>query len=155
VKQLTIFLFLTFGSISLSAQKYITALGIRAGTDLGISLQQRLPATFTAEGIVQSNRYRWSITALAQYHKKVIGKRINFYLGGGLHWGDEQGYGSFWGITPIIGSEVTLARMVISWDYKPALNYEGGSSLIFHDSGVSVRYVLIKKKNKLFKNWFK
>lgn len=130
------------------AQAYRTALGVRAGTELGLTLQQRVIEKATIEGIVTTNRYRWQAQGLFEYHRPVLGKRVNVYLGAGPHFGNEKGYGDYWGITPVAGVEITLLKFVISYDYKPSFNLGGGSTYLFHDSGISVRMVLIKQKRK-------
>lgn len=132
----------------LPAQSYVTAAGLRAGTELGITVQQRMYKTTTLEAIATTNRYRWQVQTLYEYHRKFLGKRFNYYIGIGPHFGNEKGYGNYWGITPITGVEATLAGLCISWDYKPSLNMGGGSSLFFHDSGLSLRYVFIKQPRK-------
>ncbi len=135
-------------SLSAHSQSYRTALGLRAGTELGLTVQQRLFNQATIEGILTTNRYRWQIQGLAEYHRPFIGKRFNLYLGAGPHWGNELGYGNYWGITPVAGIELTLFKLAISYDYKPSINLDGGSSYVFHDSGLSVRMVLIRQKRK-------
>lgn len=138
---------LMFSSI-VSAQSYRTALGVRAGTELGLTLQQKVIANSTVEAILTTNRYRWQAQGLFEYHRPILGKRFNVYMGAGPHFGNEKGYGDYWGITPIAGIEMTMMRFVISYDYKPSININGGSGYVFHDSGISVRMVLIKRKKK-------
>jgi hypothetical protein len=137
-----------FFSATMQSQSYRTALGVRAGTELGLTLQQKAFEKTTVEGILTTNRYRWQAQGLFEYHRPVLGKRINVYLGAGPHFGNEKGYGSYWGITPIAGVEITLMKFVISYDYKPSININGGSGYVFHDSGLSVRMVLLRKKRK-------
>ena len=45
----------------------------------------------------------------------------------------------------IAGAEFTIARFVISYDYKPAFNFSGGENSWYNQTGVSVRYVFIKQ----------
>ena len=140
----------------LNAQSYITSLGLRAGTEIGITIQQRLFKRNTLELILETNRYRWCTTALIENHNRFIGKRVNFYTGAGGHYGEERAYGKYYGVTPIVGIEATIAGLTISWDYKPSINLFGGSTYVFHDSGLSIRHVIIKQPKKhFFKNLFK
>jgi hypothetical protein len=139
----------------MDAQAYITSGGIRLGTELGLTIQQKIPGTNTIEGIVTTNKYRWQIQGLFEHHRRLIGKRLNYYYGIGPHWGSEKAYGKYFGITPITGLEFTIAKLTISYDYKPSFNIIGGSSFIFHDSGLSVRAVIIRKTRKHpIKDWF-
>lgn len=133
---------------SVCAQTYRTAAGIRAGTELGLTVQQKFIGTSTIEGILTTNRYRWQAQGLFEYHRRFVGKRFNVYLGVGPHAGNERGYGNYWGITPIAGIEITLLKFTISYDYKPSININGGSTFVFHDSGLSVRMVIIRQKPK-------
>lgn len=140
------------------AQHYITSFGIRVSEDLGLTLQQRVSKFVTIEGMIQSSRYRYYGTVLGQWHHRLLTRRLNFYLGGGGHWGHEERYGEFYGFTPVVGLELNLARLNISADYKPAFNLQG-DPLIIHSSGLSVRYILIRhhgwRPREKLKKWWK
>jgi hypothetical protein len=158
VNKLKIVLILAIGFSSpyiANGQAYITSGGIRFGTELGLTIQQKIPGTNTIEGIVTTNKYRWQVQGLFEHHRRLLGKRLNYYYGIGPHWGDEKAYGKYFGITPVTGVEFTIAKLTISYDYKPSFNIKGGSSFIFHDSGLSVRAVIIRKTRKHpIKDWF-
>lgn len=138
----------------LSAQAYRTAGGIRIGTDRGITVQQKVFDQTTAELIIQSSlrREETNVTLLLERHKRLISKRFNFYYGVGLHKGwvteTESSYDNPSGITGIMGAEMTFGRLNLSWDYKPAINIKGGDRSFYSQSGISLRYVLVKKKKK-------
>jgi hypothetical protein len=71
-------------------------------------------------------------------------------MGGGLHKGwltntDEVSYKDPFGIDFIAGIEFTMARINLSWDFKPAVNLIGGEKTIYSQSGLSLRYVIAKK----------
>jgi hypothetical protein len=130
-------------------QNYTTSLGVRIGNEVGISLQQRLFKSATLEGIVHTNfKDRATVTALLETHQKLIGRGLNFYVGGGIHKGWEEEFSNPIGVDAIIGLELTLLRINASIDYKPAFNFYGGSRIIQHQTGVSIRYVLIKAKKQ-------
>jgi hypothetical protein len=145
-----------FSSFSLHGQSYITAFGFRAGSDYGLSLNQRLFNTkLTVEGILQTSKYKYSGTILLEQHRRLIGKRLNFFYGIGGHTGNDLAFGQFYGVTPIVGMELTVARLNITIDYKPAINLYG-REWAYHDSAFSIRYVLIKQPKKhFFRNLFK
>jgi len=147
-------LFLFFGT---SAQSYMTAGGIRLGTDWGLTVQQRLLKKWTFEGIFQSSlaREETVLTGLAEKHKPLIFKNLNFDAGGGLHkgWSKKNGEVSTkspFGLTFIAGAEMTLGSLNFSFDFKPALNLSGGEKRFYTQTAVSIRYVLLK--NKVFKD---
>lgn len=149
------FALLTFGLAATRAQSYDFTGGVRLGTDWGISSQIRLAKKTTAELILQSSLQREEvlITALAEQHSPLISRRFNFYAGGGLHKGWNSATNEItpikdpFGVTLIAGAEFTLARLNISWDFKPAINLVGGEKKIYTQTGVSLRYVIFKKNH--------
>lgn len=136
-------------------QSYDLTAGMRLGTDWGISSQVRLAKKTTAELIVQSSLQREEVivTALAEQHSPLISRRFNFYAGGGLHKGwnsatnELQPIKDPFGVTLIAGAEFTLMRLNVSWDFKPAINISGGEKKVYTQTGVSLRYVLLKKNH--------
>ncbi|MFN0031899.1 MAG: hypothetical protein ACKVOR_07055 [Flavobacteriales bacterium] len=138
-----------------SAQTYFLSAGLRAGTELGLTVQQKLWKQGTLESIITTNRDRWQLQGLVEYHRKFIGRRFNYYLGLGPHIGQERGVASiYYGFTPITGVEVTLAGITFSWDYKPSINLGGTDAFVFHDSGLSIRMVLVKERKKSLRERF-
>jgi len=145
-------IFFVFTASLVSAQSYITAGGIRLGTDWGLTFKQRILEHVTVEGIAQQSfqREEFMLTGLVQRHYPVVFKGLNFYFGGGLHKGWNQQPTSFenpngvknpFGITGIGGLELTIGRLNISYDYKPALNLAGGEKTFYMQTGLSARYV--------------
>lgn len=157
MKKIPLLVTLLFAVSSLFAQKYVTAIGARVGTDFGLSVQQKIFDKSTIEGIFQTSlggRENISLTFLWEQHQKVIGKRINFYYGGGLHKGwlvnknPEIDLKAPSGVSLIAGLEVTLGRLNLSLDYKPQLNVISGERFFESQSALSIRYVLIETKKK-------
>ncbi len=139
----------------LVAQSYNTALGIRLGTDWGITAQQRVGKLTTIEGIVQSSRQREEamLTLIGEQHFPLISRRLNVYAGGGLHMGwlneeitdSGEKYKNPFGLTGIAGAELSLGRFNLSYDFKPAINISGGRHTIYPQTGISLRYVIVKR----------
>ena len=140
------------------SQSYVTAAGLRLGTDWGLSLQQRVAEKTTIEAIFQSSLQREEvlITALAERHYPLLYKGLNLYFGAGPHKGwinEPAGEGSTseykdpFGITLIGGAELSLGRINLSYDFKPAMNIRGGEESVYIQSGLSVRYVLISNRD--------
>ena len=153
MKYVVAILFLCSIPFSGWAQKYTTAAGLRLGTDWGISLQQRLMRHTTLELILQNSLQREEVivTGLLEKHFPILGRRLNFYAGAGLHRGwiggsEELGLQNPWGLSLVGGLEFTLGRINISYDYKPAVNIEGGEQGFYNQSGISLRYVLLKDR---------
>ncbi|MEY3052798.1 MAG: hypothetical protein RLY31_2583 [Bacteroidota bacterium] len=138
-----------------TAQSFISCAGLRMGTDWGLSIRQRIAPHLSLEGILQSSLIRKEsmVSLLATHHFPVIHKGINLYMGGGLHrgWLDTPATAEKvedpFGISLIGGAELTLARLNISYDVKPAVHLRGGAQALYLQSGVSVRYVLLNDRD--------
>lgn len=154
---LYLFFMLSFLS-ALRAQSYDTSLGMRLGTDWGLTLQQRIAHNITLEMIFQNSfrRDESMATLMVERHIPFLTKRLNLYVGGGVHkgWGPglrsgADDYRDPFGLTIISGLELTIARINLSYDIKPALNFVGGDNFLYVQTGLSVRYVLIRQGDLL------
>jgi len=168
MKKITIVLTLALAAFSASAQRYNTAAGIRLGTDWGITVQQRVATHTSIEAIVQAGfkRSEAMVTVMGEQHFPFLGRRFNTYFGGGPHFGwrtDDPASPEFGadyknpiGVSLIGGIELNLFRLNLSWDIKPAINIVGGVKSVYFQSGVSLRYIIVKfdrpNKRKGF-NW--
>ncbi len=153
-------LFFTFlFCMDTSAQSYKFAIGVRAGSDIGLTGKVRLFKNVTLEAILQnslSNKYTDSKTMalLLEDHQPLISRRFNAYYGGGVLFGVQQlaeaeDRNGVMGLAAIVGLEFTLGRMNISYDLKPSYYSKGGG--FDFETALSLRYVLIKtEKKKLF-----
>lgn len=133
-----------------TSQAYFTAMGIRMGTEFGITLQQRILGGITGQGIVSSSAANEQTTAsaLVQLHNPLITRNVNFYIGGGPHlrWNRSEVPGSgLRGVTGVAGAELTLGRINVSWDYKPLYHLNAPDNAFESETAVSLRYVFIKK----------
>lgn len=155
--QLLITLLLIMSAIiSLHGQTYVSAGGLRLGTEWGLTYKHRIANQITAEAILQSSFDEpvTRITLLGARHFPLITKGFNIYGGGGLHAGWYEKTPSqtipHGGVSFIGGAEITLGRLNVSWDIKPALNIAGFREykLLDMNSAVSLRYVFIKKTDK-------
>ncbi|NND07621.1 MAG: hypothetical protein HKN87_14690 [Saprospiraceae bacterium] len=135
-------------------QRYITAMGIRMGTDMGITLQQRILSHTTIEGIFTTSAVTniSTGTVLLQLHNPLIRKSLNFYIGGGFHnrWihVDEKSQLALRGITGIAGAELTIGRINLAWDFKPTYHLNVAENEYETETAISLRYVLVKKSNR-------
>jgi hypothetical protein len=137
------------------AQKYRTAAGIRLGGDqFGATVQQRVAEKSTLEGIALVGSREYSGTLLYQRHFPILGKRFNYYLGGGGHVGNLKDHGVFTGVDAIVGVEYKIngLPLLLSADVKPALhiNHEDWVNLA---TGISIRYVILPEKKEKKKLW--
>ena len=140
------------------SQSYVSALGLRMGTDFGVTLQQKILPKVTVQGLVSSSpgRSETTATVLLQSHQPLLSKRFNFFLGGGFHtrWIDSIDASSMStnGITAVAGAEMTFGRLNISWDYKPMYHLNTSQGSFENETAVSLRYVFIKKNKRKGKN---
>lgn len=154
---LLLFGFLYF-TVLAHTQSYDFAIGARLGTDIGISTKLRLPPideNFTLETILQSSleRDEAMLTVLGAQHFPMITRRINFYGGGGVHFGwfdnkeDEAppSYKAPAGISLIGGAEINFKNINISADFKPVINIQGGEKTIYSQTAVSIRFIPFKR----------
>lgn len=154
MKNLILLFFAICFSTFLVGQSYNTAGGVRVGTEYGLTFKQRIAKKITLEGIIQKGTVRneTAVTLLAEKHFPVLSRRINFYLGAGVHkgWINNENilYDDPVGITGIGGIELTIRRLNFSFDYKPAYNVSGGIDNLYSQTGVSLRYVFVKRKSK-------
>ncbi len=135
------------------AQSYKSAVGLRIGTEFGITYKHLISNRITLEGILQrsfdapTNRF----TLLGTGHLPLITKKFNMYGGAGVHVGSHRTKDDVnerhGGLSLIAGAELTLGRLNISWDVKPAFNIIGAKTYSWLDmnSALSVRYVLAKR----------
>ena len=84
---------------------------------------------------------------LAQQHFPLLGKRLNVYVGGGIHAGDDKDRGSFYGVDLITGVEykVNALPLLLSLDFKPSIHIDHEDWLT-PSTAFSLRYVFIKEK---------
>ena len=125
-------IFLLFCSLPLFVigQGYDLAMGLRLGTDWGMTVKQRVAYNTTLEAILQ-NSFRKDeamVTVLVTQHMPFITKRFNLYTGGGLHKGwsqnpEDESYKGPFGLSIIGGLELSLGKVNLSYDIKPAINF--------------------------------
>ena len=137
------------------AQQYSTAAGIRLGGDIGLTLQQQVSKNVTVEALLQQRilHRQTTGTVLLEKHFPLAGKGFNLYAGAGPHighWGRRNPEANsnnqlLYGATVIAGLEIKLGKLLLSADYKPAVNIKGGWQTFDSQTGLSARYIFIKK----------
>jgi hypothetical protein len=159
------------GPLSMSAQGYGIAAGLRIGNGLGITYQQQIALNTSIEGILQreTSTNDATFSVLYEAHRNLLTQGLNVYAGGGLYYSWLANRANLvvqpsnpFGITPIVGAELTIANFNVSIDVKPMIKVSGGEGLSGFEiqSAFSLRYVLAGRyykndKWKFWKNWFK
>ncbi|MBD2721561.1 hypothetical protein [Hymenobacter armeniacus] len=131
-----------------AAQKYRTAAGLRSGGgSYGLTVQQLVLPKTTLEGLGMLSERERSATVLAERHFGILGPSLNYYLGGGGHFGTHKDDGHFWGFDGLIGAEYKLpfGRIVLSFDFKPTVEFNSADWNRF-TTAFSVRYIILKQK---------
>jgi hypothetical protein len=161
---IVIFTISTFISY-VNAQSYGTAIGIRID-GFGLTLQQQIAPHSTIEGILQSGIKKQDITLTLLYelHQGLLTRNLSFYWGGGLYktWYDRTDVtrgllNDAFGVSPIVGLELNIGKIILSGDIKPTLKLSGDGRGFTMGQGISIRYELAGRyfKNEDWKFWKK
>lgn len=144
MKSIFSLLFILSLSLPLSAQRYMTAMGVRIGNSVGVSLTQRILPPVTGELIIQNDlKNSTYLHLLGRYHRPLLTKGFNAYFGGGVHFGNNNELGGVAGLDGIMGLELNLKRLSLSADLKPQWTSGAGNGLMLN-SAVSIRYIILK-----------
>ncbi len=147
-----IFLGFLLISWSLQGQSYISAGGVRLGTGIGFTFQQAVERHTTIEGILNSSLRsdEVQLTVLGERHFPLLSRRFNMYTGAGFHkaWNvQEKGTTEItnpFGLSFILGAEMTISKLILSYDFKPTIHFQGSKAFDFQ-TAVSLRYVFKRK----------
>jgi len=138
-----------------SGQDYRLGLGLRLGTDAGLTAKYFLQKTLAAEALVST---RWSgflLTGLLEsHHRPFSNPEFKLYFGGGVHFATWNGnhihpwfptdgvVRSIFGFDGIIGLEYTFRKIPLNLgvDWKPAINLSDYKWVWLDNGGLSVRY---------------
>jgi len=134
-------------------QSYTSTAGIRFGSNIGASFNQRILRKTTLEGIYESNlEQAGTAHLLLRQHSSILFRRVNLYAGAGPNLSWDETDTNLWGISGVLGVELTFFRLNVSFDYLPTYHQgEENTTPLKHSSALSVRYVLIKSDNKKFR----
>ena len=166
--------FLILGPLSISAQGYGMAAGVRVGSGFGATFQQQIALNTSLEALLirqKTGDYAdYTASLLYEKHQNVLTKGLNIYAGGGLYytWLEDRTNlvkkpTNPFGISPIAGAELTIGNFNVSFDFKPNIKVAGGGDTVKNfeiQSAFSIRYVLAGRyfkndKWKFWKNWGK
>lgn len=140
-------LILLLGFTELDAQTYRTAVGARFDDNaIGVTVAQKIGRKVTLEGIwLRDDVEVQQGYLLAKRHFGFGRRRLNFYVGGGVHAGFDPEYVRLTGYDLIGGAEFTLRRLTIAGDVKPEWDF-GTNQYIGLNPSVTVRYTLFRDR---------
>lgn len=160
IRTLTIAVCLITGTTFLKAQQGQTGIGLRLGSDPGITVKHFVSQNGAIEGILHTGYRGLLVTGLYEWHKPLSDPSgLKFYAGIGAHIGFFDHYihyhrhGNHYdevvhvhnhasvGPDAIIGLEYDFTEIPlnIGLDMKPALDFHDGHSHMYVDGALSVR----------------
>ncbi|MEM7371275.1 MAG: hypothetical protein AAF587_21850 [Bacteroidota bacterium] len=142
-----------------SAQNYGTAIGLRMGYSVGLTVKGHLDAEKAIEGLLYFRSRGLGLTILYEKHADAFGSSdLQWFYGVGGHfgyWNKDRNLNApvfteetdvIGGVDGILGIEYTIREIpfCISLDYKPLLNLFGTGEVprFGHGGALSIRYLL-------------
>ncbi|MCL2739110.1 MAG: hypothetical protein FWE30_06655 [Bacteroidales bacterium] len=153
MRKICITIVLAFGAaVSVGAQDYTWALGVRLGDDMsGISVKKSIDARNKMEGIL-AVPYWHGVNFTGLYQRYIPVEAFHIYCGVGGHIGNWKHTSNdisknyfFLGLDCMVGIEFSLLKSVplsLSIDYKPSYNLTGHAGFSFTGGGIGLRYRL-------------
>lgn len=132
---------LMVATLTVSAQEYNWAVGVRGGALSGLTVKNNLGENAIEAGI-SLNEYFTNIEATYQWQQPVIAEGFNLYYGVGAYVGLAQQYLGV-GAEGVVGLEYKIPEvpLAISLDYRPTFNILGGFGYSnFYNFGLGVKY---------------
>ncbi len=138
-------------SLSVDAQDYKQAVGLRGGLYNGLTYKNFITWNTAVEGILHTRWQGWELVGLLEYHQPIADvPDLYWFYGYGAHIGffDAQyttfGTGTYTviGVDGIIGLEYDIPQVPISigLDWKPYINLIGYTHFFGDGGAFSVRY---------------
>ena len=136
-------------SLITSAQSYQWAAGLKLSKSMGLSVVYSPGQHYSFEGIISKNLWtnESGVSLTGRYHHKIITRGLNFYGGGGLHYGmyEDGERGDFGGLLLQGGAEISLGKTNLSFNLTPLIGV-GSENMKFRiGSDVTIRHILKKQ----------
>ena len=132
---------LMVATLSVSAQNYNWAVGLRGGGFSGITAKKSLGSNAVEAGVSFGTGHI-NIDAVYQWTEPVIGEGFHLYYGVGAYTGLANSYFGL-GAEGVVGLEYRLPinfPLAISLDYRPAINVIPTVFPVFINFGFGVKY---------------
>ena len=141
--------FILSGITNSEAQSYQWAAGIKLSKSMGLSVVYSPVQHYSFEGIISKNLWtnESGLSVTGRYHHKIITRGLNFYGGGGLHYGmyEDGEQGNFGGLILQGGAEISLGKTNLSFNLTPMIGV-GSENMKFRiGSDVTIRHILKKQ----------
>jgi hypothetical protein len=132
---------LLVATLSVSAQDYNWAVGLRGGLFNGITAKKIINNNAIEAGVALYSR-AVSIDAVYEWQQPVIGEGFHLYYGAGAYTNLSNHYFGL-GAEGVLGLEYRIPinfPLAVSLDYRPAINVIGGVHPVFVNFGFGVKY---------------
>lgn len=132
---------LLVATLTVSAQDYNWALGVRGGALSGLTAKMNLDKTAIEAGLSLDANFI-NIDATYQWQQPVITDGFHLYYGGGAYVGLAEQYIGV-GAEGVVGLEYLIPNVpiAVSLDYRPTFNILGGfGNSNFYNFGLGVKY---------------
>lgn len=157
MKKITLITLLFISALSITAQDYKSALGLRVNHWYGGLTYKYFISSTTAWDLTLSTDFNNGATVTALYEKHVPiadAPGLSWYYGPGFHvglWGSGDNASIDLGIDGVIGLEYSVQEIpfAFSLDYIPSINlrisdFDGGVSPVFTNWTFGVKYTFGK-----------
>lgn len=141
-----------------NAQSYQWAAGLQLSKFMGISTVYSPAPQYSVEGIISKNLWtnEGGLSLIGRYHRKIISRGLNFYGGGGLHYGfyEDTELNDFGGLILQGGAEISLGKTNLSFNLTPMVGIGSENVKLRIGSDFTLRYILKKQprdKGKLLR----
>lgn len=141
MKKFLVMAALMVATLSVSAQDYEWAVGLRGGGFSGLTAKQNLGDNAIEAGLSLYNG-GFAIDAVYEWQEPVIGEGFHLYYGAGAYANLGNGYFGL-GAEGVVGLEYRLPidfPLAVSLDYRPGLNLVGGVGFWGGNFGFGVKY---------------
>lgn len=91
---------------------------------------------------------------MTTFHQPLLTKHFNIYYGPGIHYGFYNLPSEFkdpYGLSGLVGVELTVGRVNVANDIKIDLNVMGGDRSMLPSTNIALRYAFPRKKKRLFR----
>ena len=143
-KQFIIILILSMLYVTLQAQPYRNAVGIRAGFSSGLNYKHITYDDLLIEGKALYNRHGFQFTGIAGYQFSPYDKKkLQYYAGGGIfagNWDTEPAVG--FGV--LVGTEYVFRQvpLAIGLEWNPMFKLYKTFAYAIPDVGLTVRFLI-------------
>ena len=143
---MTVILAISIVSLA-SAQDYNNGVGLRGGTNWGLTIKHFVSDNAAFEGILYAYGNGLNVTGLYEVHNQAFDvDRLRWYYGFGAHLGNysSDNVSNFvLGVDGVLGIEYsfTEAPISIGLDWNPYINLVGNTDFLPNSGALSIRYI--------------